>query len=185
MVIGKSEVYFLMKTAYVLDSNKTYISAKQVADNYQLQPNETFYEPDTSAFPPYHLEGTKGVGIDYETFLTKNNIKIGDWYPELGVVGPKGPKGDPGPASTFKGGTVTVLPSDTTPTAEVIGKDGVYTINFGIPQGFVPVKGKDYWTDDDKKAILDECEKYINDKIDDAYAKAKSDVEDAILNGKW
>ncbi len=97
MVIGKSEVYFLMKTAYVLDSNKTYISAKQVADNYQLQPNETFYEPDTSAFPPYHLEGTKGVGIDYETFLTKNNIKIGDWYPELGVVGPKGPKGDPGP----------------------------------------------------------------------------------------
>ena len=149
-----------MKTAYVLDSNKTYISAKQVADNYQLQSNETFYEPDTSTFPPYHLEGTKGIGIDYETFLTKNNIKIGDWYPELGVVGPKGPKGDPGPQGAP-------------------GKDGQNGAQG--PQG---VPGKD-GKDADNNAIEKSLESYVDTKMTDIFAKAKAEVEDAIANGKW
>lgn len=146
-----------MKTAYVLDSNKTYISAKQVADNYQLQPNETFYEPDTSAFPPYHLEGTKGVGIDYETFLTKNNIKIGDWYPELGVVGPKGPKGDPGPQGAQG-------------PQGVSGKDG----KNGAP-------GKDA----DMNKIEADLKAYIDSKLPELFNQALAKIEDAILNGKW
>lgn len=36
--------------------------------------------------------------------------------------------------------------------------------------GHTPVRGVDYWTDDDKQSIYDETKKY---------------VEDAILNGKW
>lgn len=52
-----------------------------------------------------------------------------------GAQGIKGEQGVPGPASSFKGGTVTVLPPDATPTFDVVGKDGAYTINVGIPQG--------------------------------------------------
>lgn len=36
--------------------------------------------------------------------------------------------------------------------------------------GHTPVRGTDYWTDADKKAIYDETKKY---------------VDDAILNEKW
>lgn len=155
-----------MKTVYVLDSNKTYISAKQVADNYQLQSNETFYEPDTSTFPPYHLEGTKGIGIDYETFLTKNNIKIGDWYPELGVVGPKGPKGDPGPQGAP-------------------GKDGQNGAQG--PQGAPGKDGKDGapGKDADMNKIEADLKAYIDSKLPELFNQALAKIEDAVANGKY
>lgn len=49
--------------------------------------------------------------------------------------GNKGDKGDVGPAPTLKIGTVTKLNSDQTPTANLSGGDGSYTLNMGIPQG--------------------------------------------------
>lgn len=116
-----------------------------------------------------------------------------DAQPTFTVTGANGvytiglgiPQGAIGKTPTFKIGTVTQLSATQQPTCDLIGENGDYTINLGIPQGFVPVKGKDYWTDDDKQTILSECEKYIDSKITDAYTKAKSDVEDEILNGKW
>lgn len=56
------------------------------------------------------------------------------------------------------------------------GKDGAQG-----PQG---VPGKD-GKDADNNAIEKSLESYVNSKMTDAYTKAKSDVEDAILNGKW
>lgn len=63
------------------------------------------------------------------------------------------------------------------------GKDGAQ----GAPgqPGKTPVKGTDYWTDADKQAIQAEDQKYIDSKVSDAYAKAKTDIEDLIENGKW
>lgn len=49
--------------------------------------------------------------------------------------GPKGENGDVGPAPTLKIGTVTKLDPDQTPTADLTGGNGTYTLNMGIPQG--------------------------------------------------
>lgn len=49
--------------------------------------------------------------------------------------GPKGEQGDVGPAPTLKIGTVTKLNPDQTPTANLSGGNGTYTLNMGIPQG--------------------------------------------------
>lgn len=49
--------------------------------------------------------------------------------------GDKGDKGDVGPAPTLKIGTVTKLDSDQTPTANLSGGNGSYTLDMGIPQG--------------------------------------------------
>nr|WP_278773525.1 hypothetical protein [Limosilactobacillus mucosae] len=50
--------------------------------------------------------------------------------------GPKGEQGDVGPAPTLEIGTVTKLNPDQTPTADLTGGNGTYTLNIGIPQGF-------------------------------------------------
>lgn len=93
--------------------------------------------------------------------------------------GPKGEQGDVGPAPTLKIGTVTKLGPDQAPTVALTGGDGAYTLNMGIPQGaqgengndgHTPVRGVDYWTENDKNEILNETKSY---------------VDDAILNGKW
>lgn len=49
--------------------------------------------------------------------------------------GDKGDKGDVGPAPTLKIGTVTKLNPDQTPTANLSGGNGAYTLDLGIPQG--------------------------------------------------
>jgi hypothetical protein len=49
--------------------------------------------------------------------------------------GDKGDKGDVGPAPTLKIGTVTKLNPDQTPTANLSGGNGSYTLDMGIPQG--------------------------------------------------
>lgn len=45
------------------------------------------------------------------------------------------PRGDVGPAPTLKIGTVTKLNPDQTPTANISGDNGAYTLDLGIPQG--------------------------------------------------
>lgn len=49
--------------------------------------------------------------------------------------GPKGEQGNVGPAPTLKIGTVTKLGPNQTPTANLSGGNGSYTLNLGIPQG--------------------------------------------------
>lgn len=49
--------------------------------------------------------------------------------------GEKGEQGDVGPAPTLKIGTVTKLGPDQTPTANLSGGNGSYTLDMGIPQG--------------------------------------------------
>lgn len=53
----------------------------------------------------------------------------------------------------------------------------------GIPgnDGHTPVRGTDYWTDADQKAIKDN----VAEIVGDAYKKASDDIADQILNGKW
>ena len=43
------------------------------------------------------------------------------------------------------------------------------------------MRGTDYWTAADQKAIKDD----VANAIGDAYTKAKSDIEELIENGKW
>lgn len=81
----------------------------------------------------------------------------------------KGNQGEPGPAPE-------------------VGNNGNWFVDgkdLGKPSqgapGKTPQRGVDYWTADDQKAIKDDVTKIVGD----AYAKAKSDVEDAIINGKW
>lgn len=49
--------------------------------------------------------------------------------------GAQGIQGNVGPAPTLKIGTVTKLNSDQTPTANISGDNGAYTLDLGIPQG--------------------------------------------------
>lgn len=49
--------------------------------------------------------------------------------------GDKGDKGDVGPAPALKIGTVTKLGPDQTPTVNLSGDNGSYTLDMGIPQG--------------------------------------------------
>ena len=92
---------------------------------------------------------------------------------------PQGEQGNVGSAPTLKIGTVTKLNPDQTPTASFSGGNGAYTLDLGIPQGVkgengndghTPVRGVDYWTENDENEILNETKSY---------------VDDAILNGKW
>lgn len=55
--------------------------------------------------------------------------------------GAQGEQGNVGPAPTLKIGTVTKLNSDQTPTANLSGGNGSYTLDMGIPQGDKGDKG--------------------------------------------
>lgn len=100
---------------------------------------------------------------------------------------PKGEQGPAGPFPKLEVGTLTKLPNNTEPVVTPTPIDGGYRFDIGIPvgapgnDGHTPVKGTDYWTSEDQQAIKDDVTKAVGD----AYTKAKSDVEDAILNGKW
>ena len=98
---------------------------------------------------------------------------------------PQGQTGATGPMPVITIGNVAILPAGSPPQATISKIDNGYAINLALPTGFKPQRGTDYWTDDDKKSIQTEDQQYIDSKVTDAYAKAKTDVEDAILNGKW
>ena len=107
------------------------------------------------------------------------------------LSGATGIQGPAGPAPTLHVTKVTSLPPTETPTFKAtLVSDGNYNIEVGIPKGekgdpgkdgYTPVRGTDYWTAADQKAIKDDVAKTIGD----AYTKAKADVEDLIENGKW
>ena len=88
-----------------------------------------------------------------------------------GVAGPQGPKGDSGeqgpkgepgingatPNLTI--GTVETLDADTSASATITGTVENPILNLGIPkgiEGLAPIRGTDYWTDDDKTEIIND-----------------------------
>ena len=62
--------------------------------------------------------------------------------------------------------SVTASAPGSQPAVTYTKRDGGYDVSYVLPRG----ERGDNWTEDDKKEILDETKKY---------------VEDAILNGKW
>lgn len=109
--------------------------------------------------------------------------KDGNYTLNVGL--PQGQIGVTGPMPVISIGNVATLPAGSPPQATISKTDNGYAINLALPSGFKPQRGTDYWTDDDKKSIQTEDQQYIDSKVTDAYTKAKADVEDAILNGKW
>ena len=101
------------------------------------------------------------------------------------MSGAQGIQGPAGPAATIHVTKAYTVPAGQPPVFKAIPKgDGNFDVEVGLPQGEpgkAPVRGVDYWTDADQKAIKDDVTKTVGD----AFAKAKADVEDAILNGKW
>ena len=107
----------------------------------------------------------------------------GNYIVDVGL--PQGETGATGAMPVLTVGNVTTLPAGSTPVAKIVSTSNGYALVLALPEGYVPKKGTDYWTDDDKKSIQAENQQYIDSKVTDAYAKVKTDVEDAILNGKW
>ena len=89
--------------------------------------------------------------------------EIADLSGAQGIQGPQGEQGEQGPKGD---------PGERGPEGAQ-GKNG--------NDGHTPVRGVDYWTDADQKAIKD----YVTQVVGDAYKKASDDIANQILNGKW
>ena len=90
------------------------------------------------------------VNITNDAIEGGGTFGYGPWIGNIkGPTGPQGPQGNPGERGPE-------------------GKQGIQGQNGN--DGHTPVRGVDYWTNDDKQSIYNETKKY---------------VEDAILNGKW
>ena len=91
-----------------------------------------------------------GVGIvqPYDIYIWD---AVGNQWVNNGPV--QGAKGDPGKDATIEIGTVTTVEHDQPATVENVGTVSAAKFNFSIPKGYTPVKGTDYWTAEDIKAI--------------------------------
>ena len=68
-------------------------------------------------------------------------------------------KGKDGVTPNLTIGTVETLPSGSDATATITGDKENPLLNLGIPKGadsYTPVRGTDYWTDDDKIEIVND-----------------------------
>lgn len=155
------------------------------------------------------MEASQGQGFDDGDFALiasepgdPDNSKLYVWTADAkkfnyidDLSGATGIQGPAGPAPTLHITKAVSLPSNQAPTLKLtLVSDGNYNVEVGIPKGekgdpgkdgHNPVRGTDYWTDEDKKSIQDEDKKYIDGKITDAYTKASDDIANQILNRKW
>ena len=68
-------------------------------------------------------------------------------------------KGEDGVTPNLTIGTVETLPSGSDATATITGDKENPVLNLGIPKGadsYTPVRGTDYWTNDDKIEIVND-----------------------------
>ena len=68
-------------------------------------------------------------------------------------------KGKDGATPNLTIGTVETLPSGSNATATITGDKENPVLNLGIPKGadsYTPVRGTDYWTNDDKIEIVND-----------------------------
>jgi len=91
-----------------------------------------------------------GVGVEqpYDIYIYDD---IGKRWINNGPV--QGAKGDPGEDATIVIGTVTTVEHGQPAAVENTGTPSAAVFNFKIPQGKTLVKGADYWTEADIKAI--------------------------------
>lgn len=91
-----------------------------------------------------------GIGAEqpYDIYIYD---AVNDRWVNNGPV--QGAKGDPGDDATIEIGTVTTVNYDQPAAVENVGTPSAAKFNFSIPKGYTPVKGTDYWTEDDRKAI--------------------------------
>lgn len=89
-----------------------------------------------------------GAGQPYDIYIYD---AIGKRWINNGPV--QGAKGDPGENATIAIGTVTTVDHDVPAAVENIGAPSAAIFNFEIPRGKTPIKGTDYWTEADIKAI--------------------------------
>ena len=69
-----------------------------------------------------------------------------------------------GDNATIEVGTTTTLEAGNNATVENVGTETNARLNFGIPKGedgYTPVKGTDYWTNND----IEEIHNYVNGEI--------------------
>ena len=82
------------------------------------------------------------------------NIKKDDKWVEIPAL-----KGKDGVTPNLTIGTVETLPSGSDATATITGDKENPVLNLGIPKGadsYTPVRGTDYWTNDDKIEIVND-----------------------------
>ena len=157
-------------------------TAWDLAEDVSFQ--ELVNQATVSAGQNIEIEPTVTLPAGSNASVTQN---YADGKNKLTFSIPKGDKGDTGPIAKLEPGVLTKLPYDSQPTLILNSIEGGYRIDIGFPvgapgkDGHTPIKGTDYWTAEDQQAIKDDVTKTIGD----AYTKAKNDVEDAILNGKW
>ena len=137
---------------------------------------------------PFHIQQTfptvaamnasKGAGFEDGDFaLIASNVQdpdnakmyvwTGEKFNYMGdLSGAQGIQGPVGPSPTMNVVSVTASTPGSQPSVTYTKRDGGYDVSYVLPRG----ERGDNWTEDDKKEILNETKKY---------------VEDAILNGKW
>lgn len=145
-----------------------------------------FRGPDGKAF---HIEKTfpsvkemnDSQGKDFEDgdfALISNNVNDPDnaklyvWDGKqfnfaTDMSGAQGIQGPAGPAATIHVTKTYTVPAGQPPVFKAIPKgDGNFDVEVGLPQGEpgkAPVRGVDYWTDADQKAIKDDIAKTVGD----------------------
>lgn len=98
---------------------------------------------------------------------------------------PEGIQGPAGPAATIHVTKTYTVPAGQPPVFKAIPKgDGNFDVEIGLPQGEsgkTPVRGVDYWTDADQKAIKDN----VTQVVGDAYTKASNDIAKTSNSIHW
>ena len=124
------------------------------------------------------MNASKGAGFEDGNFaLIASNVQdpdnakmyvwTGEKFNYMGdLSGAQGIQGPVGPSPTMNVVSVTASAPGSQPSVTYTKRDGGYDVSYVLPRG----ERGDNWTEDDKKEILNETKKY---------------VEDAILNGKW
>lgn len=74
-----------MKTVFKYDESQKLTDRVMVADDYTLQPNETFVPTPHNQYPPYTFDGEQWSGLTLEQYVQAN---------ELGKDSPKQPSAE-------------------------------------------------------------------------------------------
>lgn len=73
---------------------------------------------------------------------------------EKGDKGDQGEKGDDGTTPVLTAGTVVTLDPGANASVSITGSTAAPVLRFGIPRGYTPIKGTDYFTEEDQQALV-------------------------------